>query len=567
MVRVTVDREWVTRSPDQGIVEELAASLDHSRTLARILANRELTDPERARRYLEAPLDVLHDPALLPEIERGVDRVSHALAEDEQIVVFADRDVDGIAGCALLVKALAERGGNVGWYVPGKYEGYGLNEGAVREIAGRGCDLLVTVDCGTTAEAEIDLAASRGMDVVVTDHHDTDSVPAAALACINPRRDSSEYPHEDLAGGGVAFKLGEALVDSLDSHGVGEYRADALPLVALATIGDYVELNLENRAIARAGYERLFDCDLPGLVRIAEHCDVSSIADLRWSLVPLLNASQEDPSGDFPLKLLFAESEERIAGLIAQLEDYRAQRRQQRRDRQAHLEECFEQQVDPAIDEELVYLVETDRYVGGSAMASLSEQVGRPVITYRQQEGYYKGGGRSAPDVDFIELYEASEDQLTDYWGHPGAAGFEVPEQAFDDFRTQLVDAVRDRYSAADLRPTLEIDLAVSPEDVTPELVEELQVLRPFGPGHDEPRLLVEGVEVVGSETFGRDDQHLRPVTADSEELGLVCWGGAEDQRAFDGGGKFDVVGDVDWNEYVGAPQVSVTDFRTSTEQ
>jgi single-stranded-DNA-specific exonuclease len=202
-----VEREWRVREVDSDAVESLTATLDSPRIVAELLAHRDVRDPEDALAFLEPSLENLSDPTLLPDVEQAVERVDRAISDEERILLYADRDVDGCCGCAILVRLFELLGADVDWYVPGKWDGYGLHESAIEDHSAA-IDLLVTVDCGTTAHDQIAVANDHGIDVVVTDHHDPDEGLPPSFACFNPRREESACPHESVAGGAVAMKLG-----------------------------------------------------------------------------------------------------------------------------------------------------------------------------------------------------------------------------------------------------------------------------------------------------------------------------------------------------------------------
>jgi single-stranded-DNA-specific exonuclease len=557
---VSPKKEWVVRATDSRVLTALQDTLDWPGPLAAALANRGITDPETVRHHLSPGLSELHSPSGLPDIDVVVERIERAINTNDRIRVYADHDVDGSSGGALLVKLLAEFGATVDYDGPGKWDGFGLNTEAIEDLVHADTDLLLTVDCGTTAHDLLAEATAAGVDVIVTDHHNPETYLPNVLACVNPRREDSQYPNPNLAGGAVAYKVGEALVAAHRSAEREDYRRYALPLAAIATMGDYMALNLENRALVRAGYERLADCGLPGLLEVATNRDVESMRDLSWSLTSFLNAAQEDEAGGLLIELLLAEDPDRIDAILETLEDYQEQRRQDRTDRQAHLEACFEAQVDPEASD--LYLVETDRYVGGVSMSRLSEEWGRPVIAYRRTNGHYRGGGRSEPDVNFLELFAACGDLLEEYWGHPGAAGFQVAAESLEQLKARLQEALAERYDPADLRPTLEIDARLALPDIDRTFLDRLEQLQPFGPSHEEPTFLFEGLEVEDYDRFGEDDRHVKLRPADADDVSVIHWDGAAAIAEIDHPATYDIVGTVGYDDFAELPSVTVADFR-----
>lgn len=552
--------EWVLAEPDDQTVDQLTREIDCHSSMAQVLAAQGYTDPTEAKTALDPSLSNFHMPDALPDISRARDRLESALTGDEHIAVYADRDVDGISGAAILVGLLDDLDASVTHHIPGKYDGYGFHMETVEQLAKANTDLIVTVDCGTTAHEEIQHARSSGIDVIVTDHHHPEETLPPAVACVNPRREDSPYAHENLAGGAVAFKLGHAIVDSYAPHLLQEYLQLALPLTAMATLGDYMPLNLENRALVSEGYDRFYESGLTGLTVTAEHVGVESMRDIGWSLVPLLNAAEEDESGDLMLDLLLASDTDAISEKIATIEGYREKRREERAEQLDHLRECFAEQVEPP--DGGIIIVETREYVGGYAMSQLSSEWGRPVITYREKNDRYQGGGRTDPDIDLVELFEACEDRLESLWGHPGAAGFEVTSEHLDGFFDQLREEFKRRYDQEDLRPSIDIVGRLEPDSLTQSFVNEIERLRPFGNGNPEPVFLMEDIELVSYETFGDDGVHCRLEPAEHDGFGVLYWNGAEEFGKAKPPGIYDVVGNVGYDSYRNQPTFEVEDFK-----
>lgn len=555
-----VNPEWERFRPDWEVVRRLTDSFDCSTVLASVLANRGITEPADAERVLDPDADVFYSPGLLPDIESADARLQTAVDGREDIVVFSDRDVDGITGSAVLTPLLREFGASVTHRAPGKWDGYGLRTDAVDDIAGAPVDLLVLVDCGTTALDALARASSAGMDVVIVDHHDPDETLPDVAACVNPRRSDSEYPNADLAAGALAWKVGHEFVETHAPLYIEKFHRQALPLAAIATLGDYMSLTLENRAIAREGFSRLEENPLKGLVRTASYCAVESMRDIHWSLVPLLNAAQEAESGGLMLELLLAEDPDRIDELIDQFEQYREQRKQERAEQQAHLQACFEAQIDPTNAD--VFFIETDQYVGGGPMSQLSKQWYRPVITYRRVDSGYKGGGRTAPDIDLLSLYQSCEDLLETYWGHPGAAGFEVAEKHLEPFKERLTEALHDRYEPGELRPTIDVDATADPSEINESLVRELERFGPFGTNHDQPIILIEGVDVEGWKWFGDDDSHWKGWPAGEPAFTVIDWNGETIEDFDELDGTCDIAGTLSMDDYEDAVAVTLEGIR-----
>ena len=564
---MAIEREWVVRSPDRGAVDRLIDEIGCSPAMATVLANRGFVDPDEARRALRPTATAIHHPSALPDGDRVVDRIERALDDGEPIGVFADRDVDGVSGAAALVPLFERLGATVSVRIPGKWDGYGLSTEAVDVFADRGVSLLVAVDCGTTAHEPIERAVSLGIDVAVVDHHRPEESMPQAVGIVNPRREDSTYPQESLAAGALAWKVGQLLIERRTPERIGTYHRRTLPLAAIATLGDYMPLTVENRAIVREGYDRLFDCEIPGLVALARHCEVETIRDLGWSLVPLLNAGQEDESGTFTLDFLLDDRSARVRQTIDRLEEYRDHRRAERRDRREYLDRRVAETFD--LDRDAIVFVETDRWVGGGPMSGIARDLGRPVVTYREHQDGYRGGGRSGSTVDLLELYAECNDLLDDWWGHPGAAGFRIAEANVDPFGRRLDELIRDRFDPEELVPSVEADVVIEPEAVTSQLLEELDDLRPFGSDNEEPTVLLDSVAFEACTWFGEDDAHCRlePEEDGPSSVGpsFVVWNGRETFDESTVPGRLDVLGTLALDRFANRPAVYVDDWRPAS--
>lgn len=555
---MTPDRSWNLLSPSGAAIDRIAAALDCDRLLATVLVNRGITDPDDARRWLDPSLSDCHDPELLADCSVAIDLIQDVVL-DGTITVYADRDVDGIAGATVLLTVLEAIGTTVGYYVPPRWIGYGLHDDAIDTIARRGTDLLVTVDCGTCAHAEIRHAKDRGMDVVVIDHHEPDPELPPADACVNPRRTDCPYPHTELAAGCLAYKVGRQLVIAEEGIDVSTYDRDALPLAAVATVGDRMGITVENRAVVRAGFDRLADCTLEGLATTADRCGVDSVRDLGWSLVPLLNAAQEDPSGDLMLRLLLADGSDRIATLVETLESHRERRRARRADWTDYLESRVTSQTDP--EDDAVLVLETDQYTDGVAITRVAERWGKPVVVCRDTGDEYRVAARADADLDLFELFDTCGDLMTETWGHPGAPGGRVPAERIQAFMDCVADTAPTQYDMETLRPAIDIDARLAPDQLTAELVARIDQLRPFGPGNDEPTFIMAELSIGEIERFGTEEQHCKLHPAHDGAFVVLYWDGGTALDTMSTPFVCDVVGTVGWDEFDDVPALVVTDL------
>ena len=554
---VTVEKHWNRPETDSTTVNRLCSELDCHPLVATILANRGIEDVRLARRTLAPTLEDLHDPSRLPGLESAVNRIHTAIDSGETISVYGDRDIDGVAGTALLLSVFQDIDATVGYHIRGKWDSFGLDSDTVGDLADRGTDLLITVDCGTNDHDGIAVADAFGMDVIVTDHHPVNRTVPQCIACLNPRREDSTYPNDGLSGTGTAYKLGEGIIDRFERIDRGLYRAAALPLVAVATVADRAPLTIENRSLVHAGYERLEECPQPGLREAVSYCGVQSIRDIGWALAPLLNAAQEAESGHLMLQLLLATDSDRIDSLLETLEEYRSRRQAERSDWYQQFESALSRQADPT-DEDLL-VVETDGYVGG-APGRIADRLRKPVIWYYPTDDGYRCQFDSETNIAPTELIESCENGIKEIWGHPDAPRFSVSERALDTVVERIETELHRNYSTEELRPQLPIDATFEATAINQTLIDHLERLRPFGTGFDTPLFLIKGTEIGEVERFGNHDEHVALIPNDAVYR-CVWWTGSTAWDEMTDDARYDIVGSLSWDTYRETVSVSVKDM------
>lgn len=549
-----IERTWRVREPSPHVVDGLVGALDVARPVAVVLANRGVTDPDAASRALAPGRAEMHPATALPDATRAVDRLSTAVEGAERVLLYADRDVDGVAGAVALARAFTRLEHDVEAHLPKKYDSFGLDEDVLVDAAHE-YDLVVTVDCGTTDAGAIDSARHAGLECIVIDHHEVEDPFPIDVPFVNPTRPDAGYPNPGLAAGAIAYKVGRLLVETVEPAAVTAYDRDGLVLAALATLGDYVPLTIENRALVRTGFARLDETDLAGVRALADHCGVTSIRDLRWSLLPLLAAAEEAGARMFPYEV-FLGRRDMDAG-IEQLEWLRQERKRKREDRVDHL-------LDRVADdlEGPLAVIEAEQYVDGAAISRVAEHLGRPTIVYQRRADGVIANGRTDTEIDFRALFAACEDLLDDAWGHPGAAGFRTAADRVEEVCGRIRDGLEEQYAEADLRPTVEIDARLSPDALTPELIRALERLGPFGTGHPRPAFLLEGLHLERVRLFGDAHRHVAFHPRESDELALRQWNGRAAADGLVAPVVADLVGEPAWDTYQDRPALDIVDFR-----
>jgi single-stranded-DNA-specific exonuclease len=502
-----IDGRWTIDECDREVVRDLARALEVSDVTARVLVRRGHRDEAAARAFLDAAPPG-HDPLLLGAMEAAVARIHAAVAEGETICVHGDYDADGICATAVAVLALRELGADVRWHLPSRFEeGYGVALETVERLAADGVGLLVTVDCGITAVAEVARARELGIDVVVTDHHRPGAtLPDCTLVATRP----SSYPFPELCGTGVAHKLAEALLGA-------EHPAQArqLDLVGLATIADVVPLQDENRALAAAGLRQLARTRRPGLRALMRTARVDPAAvdagAVGFRLAPRINAAGRLHRPDVALDLLLTEDDTEAARLADELEELN-------RERQA-VEERMLRQATAMVEAwpeqrrrrrgYVLWDQEWHEGVVGIVASRLVERFGRPAVMIAGSGDGWKGSGRSIQAFDLHAALTACATHLERFGGHRAAAGLSIATDQLEPFAAAFARQADAALSDDDLRPVTVVDAVVPASALTLGLAQELERLAPFGLGNPDVTLLVAGVEAVDPGTVG-DGKHLR---------------------------------------------------------
>ena len=551
---------WRVRSIDRQQVSTLAGALSISPLAATVLCGRGVVEPEQAKAWLSSSGGSTHDPFALPDMERAIDRLHQAIQRGERICFYGDYDVDGMAATSLHLLFWRSVGAQADVYIPHRQEeGYGLHEGAIRKLAGRGVSLLLTADCGTTSYTEIELAKSLGMDVIVTDHHQLQSRMPEPVAFINPYRPDSTYPFRGLCSGGLAYKVADAYVRKYRPAGVSveTYR----DLVALSSIADLVPLTDENRTLVRDGLTQVAQgtrCGIRALTRDLGLNGTCSAGTIGFRVAPRLNAAGRLAHAELGVRLLTTESEPAALQLAQELENLNRHRRE--------IEEEMTReaitQVDAGDLQPAIVVSAKGWHIGviGIVAARLVERYHRPavVVTFDAQ-GIGKGSVRGVAGFDVCRALQQCEPDLVTFGGHPMAAGLTVREEAFAGFRRRFGGAVEGLLEGAQQVPTVDVDAEVGLVDVQFPLVRELERLQPFGTGNPEPTFVSRGISVLEKRVVG--ESHLKLVLRQpgSVPLDSIGFRMGDLADAIDTGpGRIDAVFTPELNEWKGSSRIQL---------
>jgi single-stranded-DNA-specific exonuclease len=519
--------------------EFLAGSMGFSGLMAQLLFNRGLNDPSRMDLFLVGDERLAGDPFLLPDMHPAVSRIYRALLSGEKMAVYGDFDVDGVTSTALMVQGLASLGGMVLPYIPHRIsEGHGLRVAAIEELKDQGVNLIITVDCGITDIEEVKHANKLGMTVIITDHHTPPAAIPPAFATVNPKLNGCEYPFNELAGVGVAYKVLQALLSSLGKEDQIEQHMD---LVAIGTVADMVPLVSENRYLVKRGLKTLNKSPRLGLKEIVTRAGLSAGAldaeSITWCLSPWLNASGRLEHAIASYRLLTTTSPQEGRDLAALLGQQNVER--QRLTAKAMLEaraQISAQGLAPLI---MLCNKEFPLGIAGPVAGKLSEEYYRPVIIVNIDDKTASGSSRSIPEFNIISALNQCTGLLGRYGGHAQAAGFTLPAKNIPLLQKALIEIAQNQLKDVDLRPRINIDAEVSLAELDSNTYQLMQKLAPFGKGNPLPIFLSRAVQVAGCRTMGNEQQHLR--------LKLKQHGTLFDGVAFKLGDSFsDVVDNLD---------------------
>jgi single-stranded-DNA-specific exonuclease len=560
-------RNWQLEPCSHALVRELAGALELDEVTASVLVRRGYTDAAEARRFLEGALPG-HDPFALGDMREAVAAISAAVEAGARICVHGDYDADGICATALAVLLLRELGADVAWHLPSRFEeGYGLNTGTLTRLAEEGFALVLTVDCGITAVAEVEHARALGLDVVVTDHHrPAEEFPACPV--VAPLK--GDYPFAGLCGTSVVWKLAQALLGP--EHSFLERHLD---VVALATVADVVPLVDENRALALVGLRRLAQTQKPGLRALMRvgHVDPAAVdeSSIGFRLAPRINASGRLCRPEAALALLLTEDDREALLLAEELESLN-------RERQAVEERILREAIGQveswpeARRRRRGYVVAGEGWhegVIGIVASRLVERYNRPVVMIAGTDGDWKGSGRSVPAFDLHAGLAACAGHLERFGGHRAAAGLTIAAERVETFAAAFAAHADAVLSDDDLRPVTRIDAIVPGSKLNLALCAELGRLAPFGIGNPGVVLLADGCELAELSSVG-DGKHLRfRVRQHGRDSGsAIAFGLGAQLDRFHVEGRYDVAFRLQENRWNGvvAPQLVVRRIFDATE-
>lgn len=503
MITSTFDWKINEKAPDDAFLKQAKKS-GLTDMAAKIVYQRGFTDEDSLIGFLTADLSQLHDPYLLNDMEKAVDRIRIAIEQNEQILVYGDYDADGMTSASIMKEALEMLGAEVQVYLPNRFtDGYGPNQSVYKYfIEQQGISLIVTVDNGVSGHEAIHYAQDLGVDVIVTDHHGLPVELPDAFAIIHPEHPDSDYPFKYLAGCGVAFKLACALLESIPT--------EFLDLVAIGTIADMVSLTDENRAMVKAGLQLLAQTERIGLQELMSLSDVDvqrlTEETIGFTIAPQLNAlgRLDDPNPAIELLTGFDDEEAHEIALMLS---------QKNEERKAIVQSIFDEAMAMVDTDKPVQVLAKENWhpgVLGIVAGRIMEQISQTVIVLNIDNGSAKGSARSLEAVNIFEALDEHRDIFTAFGGHAGAAGMTLPVENLEKLSDILCTYVTEQVPDEKLKNELILDESIDLSELTLDTIKALDKLAPFGMDNKKPVFWLKDIKVVQARTMGQGNAHLK---------------------------------------------------------
>lgn len=559
-----MQKRW-SIEPDHSQEEvQLAAELKVSPIVAKLLINRGLGDPHKARQFLAADMESLLSPWDLKGMREAVACVTKIMEEGGSIVVYGDYDVDGITATSVVYRFLKRCGASVSYYIPERQsEGYGLNLEALEGLIAKGTDLVITVDCGISSYDIVEAVRDR-LALVITDHHEAPALIPRAVAVVDHKQPNCPYLDKNLAGVGVAYKLCQAIWQER----TGEvYQAD-LDIVALGTVADVVPLVGENRILVKAGLSKM---QLQPNRGIKALIDVAGLKDRKitaghigYTLAPRLNAAGRVAHATRAVELLTTPSQEEAYEIAEELQETNLERQALERD----IHEMARQDVlKQGPDADYVVVVGGQDWhpgVIGIVASRLVEEFYKPTLVISIKDGIGKGSCRSIDNCNIYEALQSAEDILIQFGGHQAAAGFSIKEDKIPALRERLAQYCKEHLAETDYLPIVDIDSQVAIDDIDVPLIEEIETLEPYGMANPTPVLALEEATISDLFLMGQQKKHAKVLLErEDSTIDAIAWNRPDLHASFFPGDRVKVAFTVQKNEWNGhvSPQLMIQDM------
>ncbi|MBM3403274.1 MAG: single-stranded-DNA-specific exonuclease RecJ [Bacteroidetes bacterium] len=571
---------------DPVITRQFAGELNIDEPLTKLLLQRGINNFEKAKAFFRPSISHLHDPFLMADMDKAIDRIQQAIANQEKILVYGDYDVDGTSAVALVFAFFSQIYHQMDFYIPDRYsEGYGISTKGIDFAAENGFRLIIALDCGIKSVEKVRYAREKQIDFIICDHHLPGAEIPEAYAILDPKKPNCNYPYKELSGCGIGFKLIQAFAQraNIPSPEIEKY----LDLVAISIASDIVDITGENRILAYFGLKLINTRPRPGIEAILEVSRVEkaeipstttiyrrelTISDLVFMIGPRINAAGRIESGRSSVDLLKCEDREESKVIAQQINNNNIERK--------NLDAFATQQAIDMIrsDEELmrrkttvVYSPDWHKGVIGIVASRLTESFFKPTIVFTLSNGLYTGSARSVKDFDIYEAVDACSEYLEHFGGHKFAAGLSLKPENYASFREKFEKFVTDKLGDTELIPEIDIDGEIDLKIITQRFIKHLKLFAPFGPGNMSPTFSTRRVKDSGTSRLVKNN-HLKLDVFQPDKSSYPISGIAFQQGHFyeeiSKGELFDICYHVEENEWQGkvTPQINVKDIRLSRE-
>lgn len=503
-------------SEEQKSESELAKQYSGVPPISELLVERGITSVSEAEKFFHPSLKDMHDPFLMPDMDKAVSRLNKAMGKKERIMVYGDYDVDGTTAVALVYKFLQQYYSNIEFYIPTRYdEGYGISKRSIDYAAEQGVSLIIILDCGIKAIEEIAYAKTLGIDFIICDHHVPDEELPDAVAILNPKMEGSTYPCPHLSGCGVGFKFMQGFAQS---NGIPTVELDAmLDLVAVSIAADIVPMVDENRIMTYHGLRRLNSNPNMGLRAIIRICGLTgkeiTISDVIFKIGPRINASGRMQSGREAVELLVARDVTEANERGKAIDQYNRDRKELDKRITEEANAYLEQHGEMITDKKSIVIYNKDWHKGiiGIVASRLTELYYKPSVVLTLTNGLATGSSRSVQGFDVYKAVDSCRDLLENFGGHAYAVGLSLKEENIPEFTRRFEQYVAENIRPEQLQPQLDIDAYITFSEITPAFLNTLRRFNPFGPGNTKPVFCTRDVMDFGtSKLVGRNLEHIK---------------------------------------------------------
>lgn len=554
---------WTLKpKPTEENIQQLSQELNVDPLVSHLLIQRGITNYEEAKHFFRPKLSHLHDPFLMKDMDRAVARIELAMANQENILVYGDYDVDGTTAVALMSSFLLESYPNVATYIPDRYlEGYGVSLQGIDFAEDNDISLIIALDCGVKAIEQVQYAKEKGIDFIICDHHRPGNSLPDAIAILDPKQDNCNYPYKELCGCGVGFKLIQAL-----GSRQGKTTKDLLPyldLVATAIAADIVQITGENRVLAYFGLQVINSNPRMGFMAIIDQVKKKAltITDVVFIIAPRINAAGRMKHGQHAVELLTETNLVQAKQFASEIELFNTERRSL--DQEITQEALMQIQENKEEDKftSVVYNENWHKGVIGIVASRLTETYYRPTLVFTKSGEKLAASARSVKGFDIYNALEGCSDCLEQFGGHMYAAGLTLSEEQYDTFKKQFEKVVSETIDPKLMQPEISIDAKISIHQITPKLMRILKQFAPFGPGNMTPIFMAEGLQDSGyARGVGEDEKHLKASLTqnDSPPIGAIGFNLGNKLNQIKDKKPFDAVFSLDENEWNGTVSIQL---------